>query len=98
MIIRIVKMGFEPEKVSDFLAIFDASCEKIRAFPGCQYLELLRDESHPHRFFTYSWWKEASDLENYRRSELFRNTWAATKVLFSEKPEAWSLHSAKRLK
>jgi len=49
-------------------------------------------------FFTYSYWNDESDLENYRKSELFKNIWSATKKNFSAKPEAWSVHKLVSLK
>jgi hypothetical protein len=48
-------------------------------------------------FFTYSYWDDATDLENYRNSEFFKSVWAKTKVLFSEKPEAWSVNKLETL-
>jgi heme oxygenase (mycobilin-producing) len=93
MLIRIVRMTFQPEKVSDFLAIFESSKHKIRNFEGCNHLELLRDLDYPHIFSTYSLWESPEALENYRQSELFKATWAATKLLFAEKPFAFSNES-----
>lgn len=90
MITRIVKMTFAEESVGDFLANFQKNKEQIRNFPGCHKLILLRDHQNPNVFFTYSWWSQATDLENYRQSELFQGVWSFTKSLFSAKPEAWS--------
>lgn len=91
MIIRIVKMVFRPEEVETFKALFDRQKSKIRNAPGVQRLELLQNDADPRIFMTYSWWNSAQDLENYRSSELFISTWAETKPLFAEKPEAWSM-------
>lgn len=91
MIIRIVKMTFDPARVQEFEAVFNASKEKIRAFPGCLHLELLRQQDAPNVYFTYSYWTGPDALEAYRHSELFKATWAKTKPLFVAKPEAWSL-------
>lgn len=91
MIIRIVKMTFKPELVPVFLKIFEESAEKIRAFPGCMRLELLAEDENPTVMFTYSYWEAPENLEAYRQSDLFGQTWAKTKVLFDAKPEAWSL-------
>ncbi len=91
MIIRIVKMTFAPEKVNDFLEIFNTSKLLIRNFKGCSHLELLNDINQPNIFFTYSYWQEESNLNNYRDSELFAGVWAKTKILFNAKPEAWSV-------
>lgn len=97
MIIRIVKMTFHPEKVNEFLSVFDQSKEMIRNMEGCRHLELLSDIKHPHIFFTYSFWESESDLNNYRDSSVFKNVWTKTKVLFSEKAEAWSVESKIRI-
>ncbi len=91
MIIRIVKMTFKTEKVSEFQQLFIESKELIRNMPGCSHLELLNDIHTPELFFTYSHWNSENDLNNYRNSEVFTNVWSRTKVLFSAKPEAWSV-------
>ncbi len=91
MIIRIVKMTFVPEKVNDFLIIFNESKELIRNFEGCSHLELLNDINSPNVFFTYSYWRSENDLNNYRDSDLFGGVWKKTKVLFEAKTEAWSV-------
>jgi heme-degrading monooxygenase HmoA len=91
MIIRIVKMTFQTEKVSEFQQLFIESKELIRNMPGCSHLELLNDINTPEIFFTYSYWNSENDLNNYRNSEVFANVWSRTKVLFSAKPEAWSV-------
>lgn len=91
MFVRIVKMGFQEEKIPEFLSNFEENKAKIRSFQGCQFLELYRDKHNTNRFFTYSYWENEEALENYRNSELFKAVWAKTKVLFNEKPEAWSV-------
>jgi len=85
-------MSFRPEKVADFLSVFRESQELIRTFEGCRHLELLQDADNLHIYSTLSHWDNAEALENYRQSALFRTTWARTKVLFADKPQAFSLH------
>ncbi|WP_020527162.1 putative quinol monooxygenase [Flexithrix dorotheae] len=87
---RIVKMSFQPDKTDLFLEIFKTSKEKIRGFKGCLSLELLRDKSCKNVFFTVSKWENEYALEDYRTSDLFRSTWKKTKVLFNDKPLAFS--------
>jgi quinol monooxygenase YgiN len=91
MIIRIVKMTFIPEKLSDFLELFNSSKYKIRNFDGCTHLELLNDIKNKNVFFTYSHWESEDHLNRYRNSALFETVWSATKKLFHEKPEAWTV-------
>lgn len=97
MIIRIVKMTFTEQNVPAFLDLFDKTSNKIRNFPGCNHLELLRDVRNPNIFFTYSHWDSTDDLDNYRNSELFADVWGKTTVLFSEKAAAWSLKQERQI-
>lgn len=91
MIVRIVKMSFESNKVSEFLENFNAHKLDIRNFPGCQLLELYQDKKEMHIFFTYSYWESDKALEVYRNSDLFKSLWAKTKTMFNDKPQAWSV-------
>jgi len=98
MFVRIVKMGFDPLKINEFLSDFEIVKDKIRAFEGCLFLELYRDKHNTNIFFTYSYWNSEADLENYRHSDLFKGVWAKTKPLFNMKPEAWSVDKIESLK
>ena len=91
MLVRIVKMSFAEAHIDTFSLLFNSKKEQIRNFPGCRLLELYRDTTHATIFFTYSYWDSEADLENYRNSELFAAVWSQTKVLFNEKPQAWSV-------
>ncbi|CAM1356752.1 MULTISPECIES: putative quinol monooxygenase [Tenacibaculum] len=97
MFVRIVKMSFQPEKIEEFLNNFNSKKEFIRNSPGCRLLELYRDKTNPNIFFTYSYWDTEQDLENYRNSELFKGVWSQTKVLFNDKPLAWSVDKVESL-
>lgn len=90
MINRIVRLSFHEENIEAFLTIFENSKNLIANFPGCNGLTLLQDANHANVFYTYSLWGAENDLENYRHSELFKTTWAATKALFDNKPMAFS--------
>lgn len=90
MIVRIVKMTFEPEKIEEFWTLFEQVKHKIASFEGVLHLEALQDKNNPHIIFTYSHWEDEKYLEKYRHSELFAHTWKDTKALFKEKAEAWT--------
>ncbi|PRY08878.1 quinol monooxygenase YgiN [Pontibacter ummariensis] len=91
MIVRIVRMTFQEEKTEEFLEIFRESKDKIRAFEGCNHVELLQDVNQPHVYSTYSLWDSEAHLNSYRHSALFGKVWKATKALFADKPQAWSM-------
>ncbi|MCC7465304.1 MAG: antibiotic biosynthesis monooxygenase [Saprospiraceae bacterium] len=91
MIKRIVKMTFRKDAADTFVSeVFEQSKEKIRAFKGCRHMELLRQRNKPNVMFTLSIWDNEDALNAYRASELFADTWAKTKALFSDRAEAWS--------
>ena len=92
MIVRIVKLTFHKENIHTFLDIFEQSKQKIRASEGCSLVELYQDEKNESIFFTYSYWTDETFLDLYRQSDFFKSVWAKTKILFSEKPEAWSVN------
>jgi quinol monooxygenase YgiN len=91
MITRIVKMTFKLECIEEFKEIFQESQNLIKAFDGCNRLELMKDIDDENTFFTISHWESQEYLELYRNSYLFKNTWSKVKPLFAEKALAWSL-------
>ena len=97
MFIRIVKMKFKEENISQFKNVFEENKETIRGFEGCTFLELYQDKHDATIFFTYSYWEEEKHLEVYRNSDFFKGVWSNTKTLFSDKPEAWSVNKIESL-
>lgn len=93
MLVRIVRMTFRPEALAAFMEIFDAAAPQIRAFPGCEHLELWQDNQYPNILTTHSHWTSDDALNTYRRSALFKQTWAQTKPLFAAPPLAYSNHT-----
>lgn len=91
-------MNFKSDKVEEFLNIFNRHKTKIRGFEGCDFLELYQDRKDKNIFFTYSYWQTEDDLENYRKSNLFKKVWSKTKILFNENPQVWSVDKIVSLK
>ena len=86
-------MTFQPDKVEDFLSLFEGIEEKIRHFEGCKYLELMQDYHNPTIYSTFSIWEDDKALDKYRHSDLFGDVWPRTKILFADKPKAFSMLS-----
>lgn len=91
MLTRLVKMQFNADFVTEFQENFKAVQPQIAAFKGCSSVQLLQDSQQTNTFFTISHWQDEAHLEDYRRSPLFRETWAKVKPNFAAKAEAWSL-------
>ena len=90
MLLRTVRMTFRPDCLDDFLALFREARPRIAAAPGCRHLELWQDARFTNVLTTYSEWDGPDDLEAYRRSDLFKQTWARTTPLFAAAPVARS--------
>ena len=90
MLVRIVKMTFKPEFISEFKETESKIHSKIRNFNGCTHLNILNDIKNPQIFFSYSYWESENDLNTYRYSDFFKNTWETVKPMFAAKAEAWS--------
>jgi quinol monooxygenase YgiN len=84
-------MNFKSEHIETFKALFEERKNTIKSFKGCTYLDLLQDCDNPCIFFTYSHWESTKDLDHYRFSDFFKETWVLTKALFSEKAKAQSM-------
>ncbi|MEM6343027.1 MAG: antibiotic biosynthesis monooxygenase family protein [Bacteroidota bacterium] len=97
MILRIVKMTFQAHKLAEFHQLFDQHKHQIRHQKGCQHLELYEDPSDARVRFTYSHWDSQADLDAYRHSDLFGIVWPATKQLFADRPQAFSLQFLERI-
>ena len=91
MILRIVQMSFREDAINDFQKLFEERKHLIKAFAGCNHLELWQDANDKNIFFTYSIWDSEEHLNHYRFSDFFKDTWSKTKALFADKPRAWSV-------
>jgi quinol monooxygenase YgiN len=91
MVIRIVRMYFEPGTTSQFQEIFENSKSTILASPGCTHLELWQDLHDESVFITHSHWESEAALNRYRSTPFFKSVWQETKKLFRDKPFVFSV-------
>ena len=91
MILRLVKMNFKEDETANFLAYFETIRSKIEDMPGIVNLKIYQDEKDANVIFTHSTWLNQRSLDAYRKSSLFAEVWPKTKLLFADKPMAWSL-------
>jgi|688.fasta_scaffold743394_2 quinol monooxygenase YgiN len=91
MIIRIVKLTLLPEKINDFVDVFNESNETIKQFEGCLSAILVKDMHQENVVFTISEWTDEAALNAYRASAFFEGVWTKAKATFAEKASAWSV-------
>ena len=80
-----------PTKVEEFKQYFEKNKSQILSFNGCESVQLLQDVNDECTFFTHSLWKSENHLNSYRNSDFFNSVWSKVKLLFNNKPLAWSL-------
>jgi quinol monooxygenase YgiN len=98
MITRVVRLSFDPNNLTDFYKVFEASKIHIAAFEGCNGLQLMQDATEKNVLYTLSYWENEECLNKYRFSDLFKATWSETKILFNNKPQAFSLELLQKVK
>lgn len=91
MLVRVVKLTFQPQYLSAFYTHFDTVKDQVATFPGCHGMKLLADQHAPETIFTYSVWENEAALDTYRHSDLFASIWPNIKPWFAQRAEAWSL-------
>lgn len=91
MVRRIVRLEFDPERVTEFTEFFAKNRPTIASFPGCVSLDLFKDAALPNVYYTFSLWESEAALEAYRHSDTFRLLWSFAKARFAGKPLAYSL-------
>lgn len=91
MITRIVSMQFKEEFVEDFLKIFEDRKHKIQSFEGCKQVNMFQNIHDSSNCYTISIWESEDHLNQYRQSEMFKETWTLVKSMFSDRASAYSL-------
>jgi quinol monooxygenase YgiN len=86
MIVRLVKLTIEREKLNEALQLLEEIAPRVRAMEGCHFLEISRGIApRENEIITYSQWDSVDHLNAYRDTELFGNFWNDLKTRF-EKP------------
>ena len=93
MITRIVMLNFKPDKVAEFLEIFNQNKQLLAKSDGCIRIEIFKSTSDIDTYFTISNWQSEEHLERYRQSEIFKEIWSKVKPLFNNKAQAWTLNT-----
>ena len=88
-------MTFDPKQTESFINQFIEVRPRILEMKGCMDVELFHDSKYPNIMTTISKWSSEDDLNNYRHSDLFTNTWRKTKAMFCAKPIAQSYYHIK---
>ncbi len=90
MIVRVVRLGLKDNYVKAFRSHFSSIKETIVSSKGCFHVSLFEDQDQKNILYTYSIWQSESDLNLYRESSFFKQTWQKVKPMFAHKAQAHS--------
>ena len=93
MITRIVMLNFQPDRVDEFLEIFNQNKQVLAKSDGCIRFEIFKSTGDTDTYVTISNWQSEEHLEMYRQSDLFKEIWSKVKPLFNNKAQAWTLNT-----
>jgi heme-degrading monooxygenase HmoA len=83
-------MYFLPNKQMEFLKIFNEVKSTIFSMHGCISVDVVVEDNDPNMAKTVSYWESEADLNVYRNTPFFKETWQSCKVLFCNKAIATS--------
>lgn len=90
VIVRIVRLTIDPSRTDEFVSLYEHVSARIRQFDGCRHLELWQDVRYSNIYTTCSHWRHHDDLDAYRESAFFKETWSLTRRLLAAPAEATS--------
>ena len=90
MIVRLVELFIQEDKLDLSRQMLSRVAPKVRQFSGCTKLRIIEDLHNPGHITTYSHWHSEDDLNAYRNSDVFKDFWREIKPLFAERARAWS--------
>jgi len=92
MIKRIVKLTVKNASAkSEFEKIYQVRNPFKNGVKGCTSVKVMQDVNHKDVFYTVSLWDSNDDLEAYRQSDYFAETWPMVKAQLSKRAEAFSM-------
>lgn len=92
MIKRIVRLTVKDTAASEaFQEIYRSRNPFKNGVKGCRDVKVMKDVNDENVYYTVSIWDHNDDLEAYRESEYFAETWPMVKAQLSKRAEAFSM-------
>lgn len=92
MIQRIVKLTLSKQTdLEAFRVIYDARNPMKNKVKGCRSVKIMKEINDENVYYTVSMWDSDADLEAYRSSAYFKETWPMVKAHLAVRAEAFTL-------
>jgi len=92
MIKRIVRLTLkDTASKTAFEDIYDTRNPHKNGVKGCLDVKVMKDVNEENIYYTVSTWESNDDLEAYRHSPYFKETWPMVKANLAKRAEAYSM-------
>jgi len=92
MIKRIVRLTMKDTvSMQAFEDIYERRNPHKKSVKGCLDVKVMRDVNEENVYYTVSTWESNGDLEAYRQSPYFKETWPMVKANLAKRAEAYSM-------
>ena len=92
MIKRVVRLTLKDDaSINAFQEIYRSRNPFTKGVKGCREVKVLKDVDHDDVYYTFSIWDSNEDLEAYRQSNYFAETWPMVKAQLAKRAEAFSM-------
>lgn len=93
MILRIVKMEVDPQKLEIFELFMKNLSEEKAKLDGCVHHDFFCDKNYVNLFYSYTIWENLTYLKKYKKTPLFKEVVKTLKMLCSTEPSAWTVEN-----
>jgi len=92
MIKRIVRLTVRDEaSMEAFRNIYAERNPFKNGVQGCMSVKIMKDVTEENIYYIVSHWDRPEDLEAYRQSDYFKETWPMVKAQLATRAEAFSM-------
>lgn len=92
MIKRIVRLTLKDNtSKAAFEEIYNRRNPHKNGVQGCHDVKVMKDVNEENIYYTVSTWESNDDLEAYRHSDYFKETWPMVKAHLATRAKAFSL-------
>ena len=93
MILRIVKMEVDPQKLEIFNHFMKNLNEEKVKLEGCVHHDHFPEKKFVNVYYSYTIWENVNYLKKYKKSPLFKEVVKTLKSLCMTEPYAWTVEN-----
>jgi quinol monooxygenase YgiN len=93
MILRVVKMKVEKNKVESFERFMNNLHDEKLRLQGCLHFDYFHEKDNLYAYYSYTIWENEKFFKAYKKSDLFKEVVSTLKALCQVEPQAWTIEN-----